>query len=127
MKKIFAIFILDLALLVFVGCKNNNDSKKLSIYLNPGVDTVEVFTTFQDKGAVANYGTSLVAVSTTSNVDTTKVGTYTITYKATYGDETVSVVRKVTVVDETSPELKLNPGVDTIVKGDNWEDASSPV
>ena len=117
---VLVVFVTIFSMFAF-ACKN--DKPELKIYLNSGVDTVELYSNFKDGGAVARYGNDLVAVKVTSNVDTSKVGTYTVKYEATYNDITISAERKVTVVDQTEPNLVLNPGIDTIRLGEEWIDA----
>lgn len=96
---------------------------KLEISLNPGVDTVEIFSNFIDAGAVATFGKKTIPVTVESYVDITKVGQYFIYYSATYEGITVQIRRSVMVIDETSPILKLNSGIDTIILGKEWIDA----
>lgn len=121
MKRLI-ILIVSICVLFVVSCSFSEDIK-LTISINPGVDTVEIFTIFEDKGATANYGLNIVAVKTSSNVDTTKVGEYEVVYTAEFEGQTVSATRKVSVVDQTPPSIYLNPGVDTIKKGEIWVDA----
>ncbi len=52
-------------------------------------------------------------VTIDSNIDNTKIGEYDINYNLTYNNKNYSTVRKVKVVDDISPEIKLN-GSDTI-------------
>ena len=124
MKKLLFLIVFIISLFV-ISCGSSGEVQKptLSMVLNAGVDTVEVYTSYQDPGAVAYYGTNLVATTKTSNVDVTKVGSYEVTYKATYNGETISKVRKVEVVDTVAPEATINAGVDTIFVGDKWNDA----
>jgi hypothetical protein len=77
-----------------------------------GNDTVylQVFNQFIDSGVVAidNYD-SAVAVITTGNVDTTKLGTYRLTYCATdsFGNESKCIYRDVIVIDTIAPSIQL--------------------
>ncbi|MBU1141506.1 MAG: DUF5011 domain-containing protein, partial [Firmicutes bacterium] len=58
-----------------------------------------------------------------NDVDTSLVGIYTIIYQITYLEYEKTITRIVTVIDETPPNINLNPGVDTIVVGQAWIDA----
>jgi len=71
--------------------------------------TVELGTTYSDAGASANdahHGTTTVTSS--SNVDTTAVGSYTVTYTATdLSGNTATASRTVNVVDTTAPVVTV--------------------
>jgi hypothetical protein len=100
----------------------------LEIGLNPGIDTVDVNTVFEDAGAWAAYGDRDIDVMVVfDDVDITSLGTYTIVYEASYGDRTVEATRIITVVDALQPEISLNPGIDTVVVGQPWTDAGVTV
>ncbi|MAV65425.1 MAG: hypothetical protein CMG00_09570, partial [Candidatus Marinimicrobia bacterium] len=71
--------------------------------------TVELGSTYSDAGAtsVSSRGTS-VSVSTSSNVDTSTVGSYTVTYSATdLNGNTTSATRAVNVEDTTAPVITV--------------------
>lgn len=96
----------------------------ISVSLLPGVDTIEIGSEWLDGGAVATYQAETFPMNVRKNeVDVTKVGTYRVEYEIQIGLQTVSILRLVTVKDETPPLLRLNPGIDTIMKGQTWEDA----
>lgn len=76
--------------------------------------TLEYGSVFQDPGAQASgHGTILdregtqLEVKTDSNVDTAKVGSYTVTYSASYHGVKKSVQRTVHVVDTQAPVITL--------------------
>lgn len=77
-----------------------------------GTDTMDVFTTYADMGAAAidqPWGTNLTdSIKVTSTLDTSKLGTYTITYQVTdaWGN-TSSVSRNVVVRDTVRPLIVL--------------------
>ena len=122
MRKRFVIVILML-LFVLTGCIEPS-LDKLTIELNPSVDTIEINSTYQDPGVKAFYGfVELTAKITSNTLDITQLGTYEIVYAATYKSLEKTIKRIITVVDETPPVITLNPGVDTIVLGGYWEDA----
>lgn len=123
MKKVYALFIIVLVLLLS-SCITITETS-LSIKLNPGVDTIEVGETFNDAGASANYGfRKLNPIIISDNVNHMQIGVYEITYQIQYLDFEKSITRYVTVVDNTPPVLSLNPGIDTVVLGKTWIDAS---
>ena len=72
--------------------------------------TVELGATYTDAGATANdafHGST--AVTSSSNVDTSVVGSYTVTYTATDLDNnTATASRTVNVVDTTAPVVTVN-------------------
>lgn len=79
---------------------------------------VEVFKVYKDKKINVCYGNKIVcrpiSYKTKGKVDTKKIGTYTITYKATKKDVTSSVRKKVKVVDKTAPELEITGSFDNV-------------
>ncbi len=96
----------------------------LDFELHPGIDTIELNSSYQDPGATAKYGFKVLDVEVISNtLDVTTVGVYEIIYQATYGSLIQTLKRVVTVVDETAPTIELNPGIDTILVGAQWIDA----
>jgi hypothetical protein len=122
MKKHLLSMIL-LILFILSGCIKPQEDK-LSISLNPGVDTIEINSSYIDPGAKASYGfVELTASIYINTLDITQLGTYEIVYKVTYKTIEKEVKRIITVVDETPPIMTLNPGVDTILLGGNWIDA----
>ena len=103
-------------------------ASNLKLELNPGVDTIEIGSEFVDAGATASYGyRSLTPIIIENNVDSSTIGVYQITYKISYLDFEKSIVRMITIIDETPPVLTLNPGVDTIAVGQSWIDAGVQV
>jgi hypothetical protein len=115
MKKI--LFILSLFLLA--GCTVDT-----SIALEESVDTVEVNTMHVVKGCILTYGETEYRMHIESNnVDIHTIGTYTIDYTYEIEETEYTCQRVVFVVDQTSPVLTLNPGIDTIKIGENWEDS----
>ena len=74
--------------------------------------TVEVGTTYTDLGATAsdNYdGNITTDIVTVNNVDTSVIGTYTVTYNVTdsSGNDATEVTRVVNVTDTTAPVITL--------------------
>ena len=95
------------------------DTTKPTITLN-GANPfyVEVYTSFSDPGATANdfFFTTPLIVSSTNNVDTSKVGSYGITYTATdvNGNNAIPVTRIVQVRDTQKPVVTFPINTDTI-------------
>ena len=84
--------------------------------------TVELGDTYTDAGATTTEGT----VSSSGTVDTSTVGTYTITYSATDDSGNVgTATRTVNVVDTTAPVVTVTGGTDTVELGATWTDAGA--
>ena len=93
-----------------------------------GQDTVEIHTEWEDMGAAIDMKTYWkLADNLDGEVDTSTLGTYSIIYYREYGGKMYSVTRYVQVVDQTAPVITLNPGLDSIQVGDEWEDAGATV
>ena len=102
---------------------SNIDSTAPVISVTSGTDTVELGATWTDAGATADGGET---VTTSGSVDTSTVGTYTITYSATDASgNTSSETRTVTVVDTTAPVISVTSGTDTVELGATWTDAGA--
>ena len=74
--------------------------------------TVEVGTTYTDLGATAsdNYMMDITTdIVTVNNVDTSVIGTYTVTYNVSddAGNDASEVTRTVNVTDTTAPVITL--------------------
>ena len=85
--------------------------------------TVEMGSTYTDAGATADGGET---VTPSGTVETSTVGTYTITYSATDGTNTGTATRTVTVVDTTAPIINVlgdNPA--TVEMGSTYTDAGA--
>lgn len=124
MRKLSLLLIL-LALLALSACNGDEDIK---MYLNPGIDTIEINQTFIDTGAYLKVGdTNYSYDEKTGTVDHLTLGTYTITYSATYKNQFYQITREVIVVDQMAPVISLNAGVDTVVLGSEWVDAGVSV
>jgi len=82
-----------------------------------GVNTVSIEkgSTYTDAGAVA--ASDVTDFTTTSNVNTNIVGTYSVIYSGTKSGETVTATRTVNVVDTTSPVINTSSVVSSINDG----------
>ncbi|MGB1501570.1 MAG: immunoglobulin-like domain-containing protein, partial [Flavobacteriaceae bacterium] len=93
--------------------------------------TIEVGTTYTDAGATAtdNYDGDLTSsIAIVNNVDTSTVGTYTVTYNVSdaSGNVAVPVTRTVNVVDTTAPVITLlGDTTVTIEVGTTYTDAGA--
>ena len=87
---------------------------------------VEYGGTYTENGAtfIDNFDPSGDATVGGDTVDTSVIGTYTITYNVTdsEGNIALEVTRTVIVQDKVSPVLSLNPSIDSISVGDEYID-----
>lgn len=95
--------------------------------LNPGIDTLERFTSWVDEGITLADPTLSYVVSGT--VDSTKIGLYTITYKIYHEDDLVGeLIRIVNVIDnQVNIEIKLNKTLTTIIVGNEYIETGATV
>lgn len=105
-----------LALLIFWAATLSID---LQLTVNGGTDPLTLVygkDTYLEPGAKATANGKDVDVQISGSVDMTKLGTYTITYKAQYLWKVETVKREVRVVDTTAPViiLKTVPGYMTL-------------
>ena len=86
--------------------------------------TVELGSTYTDAGATADGGET---VTVSGTVNTSIVGTYTITYTATDADGNTSTARRtVNVVDTTAPVVTITGDNNVIVElGETYTDAGA--
>ncbi|MDB4490851.1 DUF5011 domain-containing protein, partial [bacterium] len=92
------------------------------ISVTSGNDTVDLESSWTDAGATADTGETVVATGT---VNTSEVGTYTITYAVTdaAGNVATPVTRTVSVVDNTIPVITLaGDAVVTIEAGESYDE-----
>ena len=92
---------------------------------------IEVGTTYNDAGATAsdNYDGDITdEIVTVNNVDTSTVGTYTITYdvRDSSGNDAVEITRTVNVVDTTVPVITLTGSATVDIEvGTTYNDAGA--
>ncbi len=124
MNKILLVLTIFLMLFFLSGCMTAEETDVV-IYLNSGIDTVEINSQYIDSGATSKaFGLIVDNEVIYNDVDITELGSYLITYQVEYKNVTKTISRVVNVVDETFPTGTLNPGVDTIKVGSTWIDAS---
>lgn len=120
MKKMLMIF----SIVLFLSSCTPN----AIITLEEGTDTVEVFDIYQIRGCTVTLGDDEYRMLVVDNpVDNETVGEYVIQYEKEINGRKYTCQRVVFIVDQTSPELTLNPGIDTITIGDDWVDAGVTV
>lgn len=114
------ILVMILSTLFLVACEPT-----IEVQLVPGDDQINILETYTPGPCEITYNgdTSDIPIID-NNVDNTTPGTYTVEYEITVDEETYTCTRKVFVVDEESPVITLNPGLDTISVDDEWIDAS---
>lgn len=85
-----------------------DDGEALEIRLLGEDTTIEVFSEYVDQGAQVYYDSEVVdaQVKVSGEVDTSKLGKYTLVYESTYNGENADAQRVVEVVDLTPPEIK---------------------
>lgn len=108
MKKVF-LFLFTIVLFIFILTRF---SKSLKIALK-GSETINITvgSSYTDEGAIAYYGKKDVSntiQSSGTNIDTSKVGSYTITYTAKHKKKTATKTRTINIVDTEKPTIKLN-------------------
>jgi uncharacterized protein YcfL len=117
MKKYIIVI---LFLLVLSGCGPSTE-----IYLEEGQDTIEVGDSYIAKRCFISIDGQEQRMTVVSNpVDVDVVGTYIVEYEYDLDGDIYECQRYVFVTDQTSPSVSLNPGVDTIILGQDWVDAS---
>jgi len=110
-KKMISVVAIIIAILAIFLIIKLNGAPKVEII---GQSTVEVEfgTEYKDEGvkAKAKFKDISNQVIVESNVDTSKLGTYTVTYKVPHSKSYDTYTRTVVVKDTTGPEITLNGG-----------------
>ncbi len=122
MKKLIVLSLL----LLLTSCKQEFE---ITTSLQPGYDIISLNETWVDEGCyllISEEGHFVMGYDTGS-VDSTVLGEYEITYKKVYGEVEYYCKRIVKVIDDISPTVTLNPGIDTIKQGTTWVDALATV
>lgn len=100
--------------------------KEIEINLN-GSSTVDIEfgSTYSEQYATATYGKKDISdtVETSGTIDTTKIGSYKITYTAKQKNKTKSVTRTVNIKDTVSPTLTLTGDTEiNIAQGSTYQE-----
>lgn len=69
---------------------------------------IEVFSNYKDDGYILEHPNKNLKVNVKSEVDTNKIGIYDVSYSVKHNDEDITKIRKVKVVDNEKPTIKLN-------------------
>lgn len=106
-KKVGAFIACIVLFIIFLIAKGAK-SPKISIKGNSNVE-IDLNSNYSDEGATAKYGSKNItkSIQTANGVDTSKVGTYYVTYSVKYKKKSVSATRTVKVIDSIVPELTL--------------------
>lgn len=118
-----------LAILIGVAASLSIDLKLTVDGGNAPIQLVYGVDTFEQPGAVASANGEKVEVEVSGSVDTTKLGTYEIVYKARYLWLSKTVKLEVSVVDATAPVITLQtkPGYITLPGEDYQEEGYTAV
>lgn len=116
-RKIFIVKLLIIILTLFLAfliyCKYSIDTVISDFHIKGEEEIIlEVGSKYEEEGAVATYNKKDISdqIKITSNVDTSKVGNYVVSYSyyLKYFKIGKTIQRKVIVKDTTKPELKIN-------------------
>jgi len=122
---VFSIILVFSCLGVILYFNIHGLSSKLSFkLLGKNNIVVDVNGSFKDSGYKASYGRENITknVKVVGEVDSKKLGEYTIIYKIKYKMITKTLKRKIRVIDKVSPEIKLVGGDVSIVVGSNYNE-----
>ena len=120
MKKIIVLMFFAILL---TGC-----TAKAEIFLEAGIDTIEVFDEHDLKACTVVIKEVEYEMNVENNdVDNTEVGEYLVNYEEEVDGKVYTCQRVVFVVDQTPPNLTLLPGIDTVQINESWTDAGVDV
>ncbi|MBP3708189.1 MAG: DUF5011 domain-containing protein [Clostridia bacterium] len=123
-KKKVLLFVLCMILFIFLISRLFSKSVKISLKGSDNV-VVEYGTEYSDEFVTALYGNKDISesVKISGTVDTSKVGTYKITYTAKQKKKTKSITRTVTVKDSVSPTITMNGDAEIkIAQGSKYQE-----
>ena len=124
MKKKVIILITILVLCftcLFIYERVHGISMFLNLKLNGGDTTINLGEEYIDEGVSAKYMNKDLDVTTSNDIDNTKVGSYSYIYKATYKKVSKEIKRTITVLDNIKPTITLNGRNNlSIVKGSSY-------
>jgi len=110
-KKLLIVIIIIIVVLILIGIGTLYYINKSSIEMSLNGDqelTLNYNEEYTENGAKATYLNKDIEIEISGEVDTSKVGTYEITYKAKHGKKEKELTRKINIVDTVSPTLELN-------------------
>lgn len=110
-----AVLLIGLTALAVIGYIYGSNEYQVDLALNGEAEIIlEYGATYDEPGARAEgYGTHVkkehqpLEVEVLGEVDETKLGTYTIEYKASFEDAAATLKRTVTLVDTVAPQITL--------------------
>ncbi len=118
MKKI----IITLSLLFLLSACNVQN--EYSVELNPGKDVISLGEDFIDGGCFLYLNEAKYTMEVSlDNLEIDEVGQYEITYSKSIDEYSYQCIRNVKVIDDVSPVVILNPGIDTIALDSEHTDA----
>ncbi len=119
MKKILILIVLVLTL---TSC---DTTVEYSTELNDGKDIITLNETWVDAGCLVTIdGEEFEMVLDSSTTpDITTDGEYTVSYTYQTDDNEFTCKRVVKVIEQVYPTVTLNPGVDTVINGEDFVDA----
>ncbi len=123
MKKFFLVVVGLLTLTLLSACIDLISDGVKTLQLREGIDTVEINSNWIDQGAFLLVDNIEIEALSSHQVDTKVIGSYQVEYELNHEDKIYKVIRIVTVVDQIAPMITLNPGVDSIKRGQTWIDA----
>jgi len=119
MKKILII----ISVLLLSGC-DLLGKETIETKLNPGFDIINAGEIHEDTGCIILIDNEEFDMEVSSNnVNEDILGEYLITYSYQYEEIEYSCSRYVKVIDDISPVVSLNMGIDTIIVTEDFTDA----
>lgn len=118
-------FFVTLLVLLIV---NASIRPEFAFFINGSEEVYQsVLEDYHDNGATSYYKNSIFSsdelkVKTSNEVDTSKLGTYYVTYKVKYKNKTYTKTRTVNVVDLTSPVININNKIVNMCEGKKVDD-----
>ena len=114
-KKTLIIIIGSFFVFLFLLLIVNSSIKSSFVFYLNGSEEVnnEVLKDYKEEGAEAFYKNGIfkkknLKINISNEIDTTKLGTYYVTYKVKYKNKTYSKIRTVNIVDTTIPVINVN-------------------
>ena len=123
MKKLLLVLLISFLLMSCAPQEDINITERFHPVAS--ADTLELGTQWIDTGATMTVdGITIIGEVITNNINTTELGLYKVTYEVDYKGITYETERYVIIVDQTPPDVYLNPGIDTITRYATWVDES---
>ena len=111
-KKIKKVLLTTFVLLVILNTIDYRIHYKYTVPIldikGKSIVEIEVFSNYKDDGYILEHPNKNLKVNVKSEVDTNKIGIYDVLYSVKHNDEDITKIRKVKVVDNEKPTIKLN-------------------